>query len=516
MGANDPRLTTTEAMALAAIVLTGAALRLVAAGAVPLWTDEALTYVIAQAPPLKLATAPVDPTAPLYYWLHQLLVPDGGSVLAGRSISIVAGILTIPVAFALGRALISGAAGLFAAAWTAFAFPLVDYSQEARAYALLVLLILSSALALHRVVTTKNSPRRRALAAFAVITILAIYTHFIALFWVGPALLILRVKSGRTSEQGALRDCWLTCGLIVLAAIPEARRVLRYATEANAFHWLRQPSPPEFARLLSDQWLPFGTTALIVVIALLLVLLAIRSRRFMTAWAQDNRAAVLILAALLVQPLALWLFGFFVSPVVMARTMLPSLPAVGLLIALIIDPLRPRPRLFAGLIIAAVVLTATLVGGTVRSKEGWAGVRSILKEAEPEALIVVCPHWKGPALMAATREIGAGPLAMWVTGRMKLVEQRLGKERRWDRLYFDRVFIQSKPSNEQIVQLRPGEIWLVASECSPAELAAIASWMGPMGVQQRWHLPADGGHAAITVARSEGGPLRERTLVIAR
>ncbi|MDQ3143455.1 MAG: glycosyltransferase family 39 protein [Pseudomonadota bacterium] len=505
-----------EAMALAAIVLTGAALRIIAAGQVPLWADEALTYVIAQTPPLKLATAPVDPTAPLYYWLHQLFVADGASALAGRSISIVAGILTIPVAFALGRALISPAGGLFAAAWTAAAFPLVDYSQEARAYALLVLLILSSAWALRRALTTTGPGRRRALAAFAIVTILSVYTHFVGLFWVAPALLILRFESGRFGERAALRDCWLAGGLIVLASIPEARRVIRYATEANAFHWLRQPNPGEFARLLADQWLPFGVTAVAVAVVLLLLVLAVRGRRSVAAWVRDQQAAALIFAVLLAQPLALWLFGFIVSPVVMARTILPSVPAVGLLTALLIDPLQPRARLFAGMTVVGLALAATLVGGTVRSKEDWAGVSSILKEAEPEALVLVCPHWKGPALMAASRGLGAAPLAMWVTGRMKLVEQRLGAARRWDRLYFDRVFNQSGPTNEQIVRLRPREFWLVASECSPADRAAIASWAGPVSLRQRWQLRGGRGHAPITVEQWLANPARERTLVMAR
>lgn len=496
------KLSRSEWAALGAIILVGIALRTVAIATVPLWTDEALTYVLAQAPPLALATAPLDPTPPLYYWLHQLFVPDGAGLFAGRSIALICGVLTIPATFLLGRAMISRFAGLVAAGLVAVAVPLVDYSQEARAYALLVLLITLSALTLQR--TLAGEGRRWALAGFTATAVLALYTHFVALFWVAPALLILRVEAGR---RGIVRDAWIAAALIVAAFIPEAWRIVRYATEANAFHWLVQPGPAGFARLLAAQWLPGGWLFMLFFVASLAGF-AVMGRHFLTNWAHANRAAALILAALLVQPLALWLFGFIVSPVLMPRTMQPSLPAVGLGIALLLTDWPRRRAVFAAMWLGTA-LAATLLGGTTRPREDWGGAARIMVRASSADLVVACPYWKAPALMAASRGEGKAPLAMWVGGRMRLVEPRMGAEPRWDQLFYDRVFV---PQHAKVlgiaapvarpVTLAPRAIWLVTSECSADERAAIAAWATAAPFALLWQSPALGDRAAVRVERA--------------
>ena len=63
-------------------------------------------------------------------------------LIAVRSISLAAGMLTLPVVYAIGRMMFSRAGALLATALVALSPPLIDYSQEARAYSLLVLLVL--------------------------------------------------------------------------------------------------------------------------------------------------------------------------------------------------------------------------------------------------------------------------------------------------------------------------------------------------------------------------------------
>ena len=56
-----------------------------------------------------------------------------------RSLSALAGTLTVPVCYAAGRTLVSHRAGMIVAALSAVSPLLVWYSQEARAYGLFVL-----------------------------------------------------------------------------------------------------------------------------------------------------------------------------------------------------------------------------------------------------------------------------------------------------------------------------------------------------------------------------------------
>ena len=489
---------------LALVTIAGAALRSVAIGQEALWADEALTYVLAQASPSALGQAPIDPTAPLYYWLHQWLIPDGAGAIVGRSIALVAGVLTIPIVYFLGRGLAGRNGALFAAAWVAVSGPLVDYSQEARAYAVLVALIMLSALALHAVLRGPERWRSWALAGFVLSLILSLYTHLVALFWAGPALLILIVGS----DEGR-RQRWLAIAVIVVAAMPEMRRVVRYATENNAFHWLKQPDLAGFAELVATQWLPIGGVVASSIAAAALVLLAIWQRRVLRTWAARDLAGALIVAALLLQPLALWLFGFQVAPVIMERTILPSLPAVGLFVAVLIAPLGGRVRLLGGGAILAAMLGATLIGGPVRPKEEWKAARAVLRSADPERdLIVACPFWKVPALMAATRGMRSAPLVTPFLDHMRLIERRMGAEPRWERLFYERVFLtlNARPlgitppaETETVVPVR--SLFLVTSECSAEERQAIAGWADGFVVEQRWIAEPRPGHAGIAVER---------------
>ncbi len=81
-----------------------------------------------------------EATPPLYYvlawpWAHVF----GTGEIALRSFSAVIGTATVPLMYAAGKELVSRRAGLIAAALTATSPLMIWYSQEARAYALLVL-----------------------------------------------------------------------------------------------------------------------------------------------------------------------------------------------------------------------------------------------------------------------------------------------------------------------------------------------------------------------------------------
>src|SRR5215208_4540620 len=83
------------------------------------------------------------------------------------------------------------------AALTAFNPLLVWYSQEARAYALLVLLC---AIATLLAIDARERPRTRATALWAVVAALALGTHYFAIFVVGPlALWLVRSRRDRAT-----------------------------------------------------------------------------------------------------------------------------------------------------------------------------------------------------------------------------------------------------------------------------------------------------------------------------
>lgn len=128
------------------ITLLGFLLRIYHAARLWLWGDEAWgLYLIRRGFwQLTLETA-LDHHPPLYHQLtYMWSLFAGRSELALRLFSIFAGVLSIPLAYQVGRRLSGRAVGLAGALLVAIAPFSVHYSQEARMYSLAILLSLAS------------------------------------------------------------------------------------------------------------------------------------------------------------------------------------------------------------------------------------------------------------------------------------------------------------------------------------------------------------------------------------
>ena len=174
---------------VAVIILVGAALRFYRLGANSLWIDEFATLgLAAQAPGEILRTSSsANFIPPLYFLLvHSVWQVLGESEFALRLPSVIAGICTIPIVWALTRN-ITGSRGTanIAAALLAVNPLHVWYSQEARPYALLLFFGCSGLLAFVRAVHTGS---RWDWGGFWICSTLAILTHttgviFVAIAW---------------------------------------------------------------------------------------------------------------------------------------------------------------------------------------------------------------------------------------------------------------------------------------------------------------------------------------------
>jgi uncharacterized membrane protein len=171
---------------------------------------------------------------PLYYavaWAWTQLTGTGEFGL--RSVSAVAGIATVPVAYLLGAELSSRRAGIVAAALVAVNPMLLWYSQEARAYALFVLL---TALSLLYFVRALDRGRRRDSIAWGIASALALGTHYFAAFPIAAEVLWLLRRRGRETG-GAFPGIWI----IVVAGLLLAPLLAHQASFAHA-EWIGNSS----------------------------------------------------------------------------------------------------------------------------------------------------------------------------------------------------------------------------------------------------------------------------------
>lgn len=168
---------------LAVIVLGGAVLRIVGLDAQSFWRDEASTVMALDGSLGHLFDwiSGQEAQPPLHFVLAWLWSqPFGLGEVGLRSLSVIFGTATIPVAYAIGR-VHAERTGLIAAGLVATNPWLVWYSQEARSYALLVLLTALATLAL-----AQDRRWTWALAAAA-----ALATHYFAAFLLIPQSLVL-------------------------------------------------------------------------------------------------------------------------------------------------------------------------------------------------------------------------------------------------------------------------------------------------------------------------------------
>jgi mannosyltransferase len=188
---------------LAALTILAAALRCFTLDLQSLWYDEAFTPVHVLRPSLTATLHGVlhtENTPPLWYVLEWAISRVlGTGEVALRLLSALAGVATVPVAWAIGRELSGRRATAIAAAALVAVNPLfVWYSQEARAYGLFVL---TAALTMLCFLRARRDPTPRRLALFAVTAALALLSHYFAVFLLIPMVLWLLADTVGRGER---------------------------------------------------------------------------------------------------------------------------------------------------------------------------------------------------------------------------------------------------------------------------------------------------------------------------
>jgi mannosyltransferase len=202
--------------AVVALTVLGAALRFATLDSQSFWLDELVTVsLLDRGLGDVLAEIPRTEGTPFAYYVVAWVWGSffGLGEVGLRSLSALVGTATIPVAYGAAAVLVSRRAGVVTAALVAVNPFLVWYSQEARSYALLALLGAGSVLAFGHALRGAG----RWLAAWAVLSALAIATHYFAVFLVvaEAVWLLVRLRASRSVVLASLLP-----GATLLAHVP--------------------------------------------------------------------------------------------------------------------------------------------------------------------------------------------------------------------------------------------------------------------------------------------------------
>jgi mannosyltransferase len=216
-----------------ALTVLGAALRFATLDVQSIWQDEAATLMLVHrglsGTISHLSASESSP--PLYYVLVWLWTRVFGlSPLGFRSFSALIGTATIPAMYLAGRE-ISPRVGTWAAVLTTVNPAMYYYSQEARDYGLLVLL---SALAYWQWQRALREPSARRLWQWALVSALALLTHYFAAFlFLAEAWLLVRRLGWRRVRVPAGAVLLVGAALVPLAASQRSSGKIAWIEEAS-------------------------------------------------------------------------------------------------------------------------------------------------------------------------------------------------------------------------------------------------------------------------------------------
>jgi mannosyltransferase len=202
------------------LTLLAAVARFTRLGHQSYWYDESHTVWLVHFSFTKmLSLLPSTETSPpLYFvlaWIWAHLFGYGETAL--RSLSALAGVATVPVAYLAASRFFSRRTGVIVAALTASSPLLVWYSQEARSYSLMVLLTTCALLAFAHL---RQGPTRGWVITWAVAASLAMFTHYYAALAILPQGVWLfvrhrQVRMVRFAVEAVVACCLLLVVLLV-------------------------------------------------------------------------------------------------------------------------------------------------------------------------------------------------------------------------------------------------------------------------------------------------------------
>jgi mannosyltransferase len=328
-------------LSLLGITTLAVFLRLLFLGADSFWADEIFSVSQARARnwsefwdgifPLEVNMAP-------YYVLLRFWLNLGTSEFIIRSLSVVFAVATVPAIYALGTRLFGVWVGLIAALLVTINAFHIEYSQEARGYSMVVLLVTLSSLLLIRGV---ERPSWTNWAAYVILSTLAVYTHFYSgLVLLAHAISLLFLSPGALPWKGLVPSA----AIIGVLSFPAAYFLrIKLQTDVSApdvgdgpvwsLEILESNLHRFFSPLTGDMGSQYGNILLLIYLFAVFVACIVGVRTLLGSKRSIEGRKFLLLLSWLFVPLSIGLALSLIADKVLPKHFIVCLPALALLAA---------------------------------------------------------------------------------------------------------------------------------------------------------------------------------------
>lgn len=440
------------------------------------------------------------PAMALYYALLRFWILLGDSEFTVRLLSVIPAVATIPVVYFLGKRLFDARVGLISALLLAMNALHIQYSQEARSYSLLILLVALSSLFLARGV---QRPSWLNWTGYALASALSVYTHPFALLVLLAQASSFVFLPRRDIPWSGLCLSGLALGFALLPVLaPAAVEFVDFDSAENAtpLGWIPEISLDRVHGFAVDLTGKDGDLLFLAYLIPILVSGIAAIRTWVSARASFESWKYALLLAWLFLPIAITLgYSLLIAPALVPRYLTICLPPLALLSAVGIVQIYQalsirRGPLSMGIPLISGVLVAALV--TLSARGASAYYADFVKE-----------DWRGTASLIMSHWQPGDGILFYVTNTEKMLRHYIDRseaapeisplvpvEGRW------RHFLAQEPDRERIAQYLPdhaGRVWLVMARnhSTPSRLrmtnelhAALRSKYQDV---QRWY---DDGH----------------------
>jgi mannosyltransferase len=387
-----------------AVTLLGLVLRFAGLGRESIWLDEVTSIIIARMDLSSvIAWAAADIHPPLYYVALHFSLAWGDSEFAVRSLSAALGAFSVLVLYGLASELFGHRVGLVAALFLALSPLHIWYSQEARMYVMLTLLVLMSS---YLMVLALRRQQRRYWLGYVVISALSLYTHYFALF----GLLFQNVFAVYRLWRGETRawQRWIWAQLAIALLFCPWLPTLYHQVTTGGGGWVERSIGQPTLYALVDTWLYFsiGLDNQLYPVWLrrasyVLFALAVASAIFHVlrpgkdGQAHMDREALGFCVLYLCVPVGtVWLVSQL-KPMYSVRYLLAFLPPYCILLAKGLVSLRWKA---AAAVLILFLVSTMLVGNwnALRTDQNpdWRGLTShVLEQAQEGDVVLFSPRW---------------------------------------------------------------------------------------------------------------------------
>ncbi len=378
---------------VAGIISLSAMLRLLHLGSKSLWVDECASLVFAQQswPSFWKTMWHGEANMLSYYLLLRGWIHLGNTEFIVRSLSVIPAVGTVLVAYLLGRRLFSAQVGLVSALLLAVNACHVAYSQEARGYALLLLL---SSLSILTFVTAIERATTRNWLLYVLVTVAAVYTHFFAGFLIAAQWVSLAFLPRRAID---LRKFSFSASLITVCIFPALWFVVR--KDVGQIDFIPNPGILELYRLILFLTSYGGKVFGILLAIIYLACLGVSLRMFLTNWRHSRQSIeswrlALLLSCVFLPVLLDISISHLGKQIFYYRYLLICLPALVVLVARGFCCLRSQRVVVTALVAVSALSMATVWRYYEKPKENWReATHYLLSNSRPDDIIVSYPWY---------------------------------------------------------------------------------------------------------------------------